>query len=77
MNRQLPSQPFVKNSSWGSPLATARSQSIRPGAQLMLQSAVKLEVTEFLDRHHEGPVVDLKGRHTLSPGLYERDAYQA
>jgi hypothetical protein len=48
MKRQLPSQPLQEQ--FFSP-ATRRaplSESIRLGAQLMLQKAVELEVTEFL-----------------------------
>ena len=52
MKRQLPSQTleeqFLSPSTRKAPL----SESIRLGAQLMLQKAVELEVTEFLGREH-------------------------
>ena|SRR5258708_3121332 len=52
MKRQLPSQTleeqFLSPSTRKAPL----SESIRLGAQLMLQKAVELEVTEFLGRDH-------------------------
>ena len=52
MKRQLPSQTLEEEFLG---LATRRaplSDSIRLGAQLMLQKAVELEVTEFLGRDH-------------------------
>ena len=52
MKRQLPSQTleeqFLSPATRQAPL----SESIRLGAQLMLQKAVELEVTEFLGRDH-------------------------
>ena len=52
MKRQLPSQTleeqFLSPTTRKAPL----SESIRLGAQLMLQKAVELEVTEFLGRDH-------------------------
>ena len=52
MKRQLPSQlleeQFLGLATRHAPL----SESIRLGAQLMLQKAVELEVTEFLGRDH-------------------------
>jgi len=52
MKRQLPSQ-LLEEQFLG--LATRRAplpDSIRLGAQLMLQKAIELEVTEFLGRDH-------------------------
>ena len=52
MKRQLPSQTleehFLNPDTRQAPL----SETIRLGAQLMLQKAVELEVTEFLSRGH-------------------------
>jgi putative transposase len=52
MKRQLPSQTleehFLNPDTRRAPL----SKTIRLGAQLMLQKAVELEVTEFLGRDH-------------------------
>ncbi len=52
MKRQLPSQilqeQFLSMATRRAPL----SESIRLGAQLMLQKAIELEVTEFLGREH-------------------------
>ena len=52
MKRQLPSQTleeqFLSPATRNAPL----SENIRLGAQLMLQKAVELEVTEFLGRDH-------------------------
>ena len=52
MKRQLPSQllenQFLSPDTRRAPL----SETIRPGAQLVLQKAVELEVTEFLGRDH-------------------------
>lgn len=52
MKRQLPSQTleeqFLSPATRKAPL----SETIRLGAQLMLQKAVELEVTEFLGRDH-------------------------
>ena len=52
MKRQLPSQTleahFLSPATRQAPL----SESIRLGAQLMLQKAVELEVIEFLGRDH-------------------------
>ena len=53
MNRQLPSQllgeHFLSPDTSRAPL----SDSTRLAAQLMLQKAVELEVTEFLGRDHD------------------------
>jgi putative transposase len=52
MKRQLPSQllesQFLDPATRNAPL----SETIRQGAQLMLQKAIELEVTEFLGRDH-------------------------
>jgi len=52
MKRQLPSQTlkeqFLSPDTRRAPL----SETIRLGAQLMLQKAIELEVTEFLGRNH-------------------------
>ena len=52
MKRQLPSQTLEEQ--FLSPATRKRplSETIRLGAQLMLQKAVELEVTEFLGRDH-------------------------
>ncbi|HEY5914880.1 MAG TPA: transposase [Verrucomicrobiae bacterium] len=52
MKRQLPSQTLEEQFLSPSTRKTPLSESIRLGAQLMLQKAVELEVTEFLGRDH-------------------------
>ena len=52
MKRQLPSQTLEEQFFSPSTRKAPLSESIRMGAQLMLQKAVELEVTEFLGRDH-------------------------
>jgi hypothetical protein len=72
MKRQLPSQTleeqFLSRSTRKAPL----SESIRLGAQLMLQKAVELEVTEFLGREHYGRSGDEPLRGTFCASCRKR-----
>jgi putative transposase len=52
MKRQLPSQPLEQQFFSLATRQAPLSDFIRVGAQLMLQNAVELEVTEFLGRDH-------------------------
>ena len=52
MKRQLPSQLLEQQLFSLATRQAPLSESIRLGAQLMLQKAVELEVTEFLGREH-------------------------
>ena len=52
MKRQLPSQTLEEQFLSASTRKAPLSESIRLGAQLMLQKAVELEVTELLGRDH-------------------------
>lgn len=52
MKRQLPSQTLAEQFLSPATRNTPLSETIRLGAQLMLQKAVELEVTEFLGRDH-------------------------
>src|SRR6266566_3984438 len=52
MKRQLPSQTLEEEFLGLATRKAPLSESIRLGAQLMLQKAVELEVTEFLGRDH-------------------------
>jgi len=52
MKRQLPSQTLEEQFLSPDTIRAPLSETIRLGAQLMLQKAVELEVTEFLGRDH-------------------------
>ena len=52
MKRQLPSQILQEHFFSMATRRAPLSESIRLGAQLMLQTAIELEVTEFLGREH-------------------------
>jgi len=52
MKRQLPSQILEEQCFNPDTRRAPLSETIRLGAQLMLQKAVELEVTEFLGRDH-------------------------
>lgn len=54
MKRQLPSQLLEEQFLSPDTRQAPRSETIRLGAQLMLQKAVELEVTEFLGRERSG-----------------------